>query len=119
MKKTEQKLLERFRRLPAEQQQALSDYADWLTSRYAEAEAPVVASTPLDIPRPSEESVIKAIRRLSDTYPMLDTSTMLSKTSSFMTRHLMEGQDSAKIIDEMEEYFRECYEKQIGDADGA
>lgn len=118
MKKTEKAILESFRLLPAEQQQALADYAEWLAARYGQADE-AVSRQPLDIPRPAEESVVKAIRRLSNTYPMLDTSEMLTRTSSFMTRHVMQGQDSAEIIDEMEEYFRECYEEQIGDADGA
>lgn len=113
MKKKEQRLLKSFQQLPTEQQQALSDYAEWLVSRYGQTDEAVVAATePLDIPRPAEESVVRAIRRLTETYPMLDTSDMLTKTSSFMTRHVMEGQDSAEIIDEMEVYFRECYEKQ-------
>ena len=121
MNKGEKALLASYQRLPREQQQALVDYAEWLTTRYA-AVSENLATTPekpLDIPRPDEESVVKAIRRLSNTYPMLDTSEMLTKTSSFMTRHVMEGQDSGAIIDEMEDYFRECYEKQAGDADGA
>ncbi len=119
MKKTEKALLESYRLLPSAQQQSLTDYAEWLVSRYGRQAEEAVSSEPLDIPRPEEESVVKAIRRLSNTYPMLDTSEMLTKTSSFMTRHVMEGQDSAEIIDEMEDYFRECYEQQIGDADGA
>lgn len=112
MKKKEQRLLKSFQQLPAEQQQALSDYAEWLVSRYGQTDEAVVPAEPLDIPRPAEESVVRAIRRLTETYPMLDTSDMLTKTSSFMTRHVLEGQDSIEIIDEMEAYFRECYEKQ-------
>lgn len=121
MKKSEKALIESYRRLPREQQQALVDYVEWLTTRYATVseEPATTPDKPLDIPRPEEESVVKAIRRLSNTYPMLDTSEMLTKTSSFMTRHVMEGQDGGAIIDEMEDYFRECYEKQAGDADGA
>lgn len=107
-----------YQQLPSDQQQALSNYAEWLVSRYGKTNEIVVATEPLDIPRPAQESVVKAIRRLSETYPMLNTSEMLTKTSSFMTRHVMEGQDSAEIIDEMEVYFRECYETQVGDADG-
>ena len=119
LKKPEQRLLRHFRSLPPEQQQALSDYAEWLASRYRDAAKQKVPAQPLDIPRPAEESVVKAIKRLTATYPMLDTSKMLTRTSTFMTRHLIEGQSSQAIIDEMEDYFRECYERQVGDADGA
>jgi hypothetical protein len=118
LNKNEKTLLKYYQQLPSDQQSALSDYAEWLVSRHGQIEEVIVATEPLDIPRPSEESVVKAIRRLSDTYPMLDTSEMLTKTSSFMTRHVMEGLDSAGVIDEMEDYFRECYEKQFGDAKG-
>ena len=119
MNRKEKKLLGYYRALPAEQQHALLDYAEWLAERHSGTAMADAPSEPLDIPRPADESVVKAIKRLTATYPMLDTSKMLTKTSSFMTRHLIEGHSSSDIIDELEVYFRECYEKQVGDADGA
>ena len=116
MSSPEAKLRDIFHRLPDSQQQQLLEYAEFLDARHGitPSEAP---GEPLDIPRPEQESVVKAIRRLSQTYPMLDTRDMLHKTSSFMMRTVVHGEDSSQVIDEMEVYFRECYEKQVGQRD--
>ena len=109
---TEKALLEKFNGLPAEQKQALADYADFLFERYGKQPDPV-PDQPLEIPRPENESVIKAIKRLSKTYPMLDTRELFEKTSSFMTRSLMHGEDDIVIIDEMEVFFEHHYQRFI------
>lgn len=105
----EKVLLKNFRQLPKTQQQTLLDYAEFLSQRYA-IEAEPVADHPLDIPRPQEESVIKAVKRLSKTYPMLDSTKLFEKTSSFMMRNLMHGEACASLIDEMEIFFEEHYQ---------
>lgn len=112
MSKIENALLKSFRQLPPEQQQALTDYADFLCQRYA-IEVEAVPLVPLDIPRPQEESVVKALRRLAKTYPMLDAKELFEKTSSFMTRNLMHGEDSTLLIDEMEVFFQHNYQEFI------
>jgi len=109
MSATEEVLLKKFRQLPESQQQTLLDYAEFLSQRYV-TEAEPVAEHPLDIPRPQEESVVKAVRRLSKAYPMLDSKKLFEKTSSFMMRNLMHGEDSASLIDEMETFFEEHYQ---------
>ena len=116
MDTAEEKLLERFRRLPPEQRQTLQDLAAWLVDRYG-TRTQTVPDTPLDIPRPAEESVVAAIRRLSQTYPMLNRDELLHRTSSYMTRHVMQGEDRVAIIDELEVYFRECYQRHAGPPD--
>ncbi len=106
---TEEVLRKIFHQLPETQQQTLLDYAEFLSQRYA-AEAGPVAEYPLDISRPQEESVIKAVRRLSKTYPMLDSKKLFEKTSSFMMKNLIHGEESASLIDEMEVFFEEHYQ---------
>jgi len=109
MPKLEDTLLNFLRRLPDEQKQVLVDYAEFLSQRYA-VEEQSVPFEPLDIPRPQQESVVKAIRRLAKTYPMLDSKELFEKTSSYMMRNLMHGEDSYIVIDEMEVFFQQTYQ---------
>jgi hypothetical protein len=106
--KTEKRLRQILTGLPAAQAQALLDYAEFLAARYS---APADVTEPLDIPRPDQESVIKAIRRLGATYPMVDRSKMLNETSMLMTQHIIHGRDAVEVIDELEVLFRRQYER--------
>ena len=108
------KLLDCFRRLSADRQTALLDYAQYLAGKEENALQSDVPAVPLDIPRPENESVIKAVRRLRETYPMLDQNRVFSDVSSLMTRHVMQGIAAVDIIDEMEIMFRRHYEIHIG-----
>lgn len=112
----EQALLKKFRLLPEAQKKALNDYAEFLSQRYAEEPEPV-PQQPVDIPRPQQETLIKAIRRLSKTYPMLDSKELFEKTSTYMTRNLMHGEDNDVLIDEMEVFFKECYQVYLSERD--
>ncbi len=118
MKKRERQLLEHFRCLPDAQADLLLEFAAFLAGRHArQAEVP---ATPLDIPRPAEESVIAAVRRLGKTYPMLDKDRMLNATSGLVAQHLMQGRDAREVIDELEALFAEQYRLQCQeDAAGA
>ena len=66
---------------------------------------------PKEIPRPREESVVAAIRRLSETYYMIDKSVLLSETSGLMSAHIMQGRPAEAVIDELEALFSNHYEK--------
>lgn len=106
----EKRLREILSDLPEAQAAALLEYAEFLAARYG---GPKEIAAPLNIPRPSEESVIKAIRRLGATYPMLDRSKMLNETSSLMTQHVLQGRAAAEVIDELESMFKRHYEKLV------
>ncbi|MHB8454031.1 MAG: Crp/Fnr family transcriptional regulator [Acidiferrobacterales bacterium] len=114
-KSTEKHLRDILRRLPEAQARTLMDFAEFLDARQREpvalGDTPVEAPVPENIPRPAEESVVKAIKRLVATYPMLDRSKMLNETSSLMTQHVMHGRDRVEVIDELEIVFRRYYEK--------
>lgn len=101
------RLLKLFRGLSPERQTALLEYAEYLFGK--EAHAPAVASEPLPIPRPTEESVVKAIRRLMQTYPMLERNQIFHEASAQMTRHLIHGVPAAEAIDELEQVFERHY----------
>lgn len=107
---TEKRLREILSDLPEAQAAALLEYAEFLAARYGGTKE---ITSPLDIPRPPEESVVKAIRRLGATYPMLDRSKMLNETSSLMTQHVLHGRAAAEVIDELEIMFKRHYEKLV------
>lgn len=110
MKAEEKKLLAVFRGLTGEQQQSLQDFAEFLSSRNPAVHA-IESKQPVAIPRPENESVIKAIKRLVATYPMLDQGKLLHETSSFMTQHVMHRRPATEIIDELELIFQRHYEQ--------
>ncbi|SCZ54738.1 Crp/Fnr family transcriptional regulator [Thiohalomonas denitrificans] len=108
----EKNLLECFRRLPDAERDTLVAFAEFLVER---AGSEPVDKQPKPIPRPEQESVIGAIKRLSETYHMLDRSKMLHETSALMAQHVMQGRAASQVIDELEVVFRRHYEKQFGD----
>jgi hypothetical protein len=105
--KTEKRLREILADLPEEAGHALLEYAEFLAARHGGSRTVV---SPLDIARPASESVVKAIKRLGATYPMLDRSKMLNETSVLMTQHVMHGRAAGEVIDELEILFRRHYE---------
>lgn len=101
----------------------LVEYAEFIYARHGkihgkqELKAMPVSSPssaeiprPIDIPRPEEEGVVKAIKRLTAAYPMLDKQKLLDKTSVYMTNHIMHGHEASDVIDELEQLFKDQYE---------
>lgn len=109
MKRDEKDLLKHFRALSPEQQETLIAFAEFLAAR--SAEAPREYGEPVAIPRPTDERVVQAIKRLRLTYPMIDHSKMLHELSDFMTQHLVMGKPAAEVIDELEVVFRRHYDQ--------
>lgn len=103
------RLLNLFRALSPERQQALLDYAEFLVGK--EEAKPAVSTEPLPIPRPAEENVVKAIQRLMQTYPMLERNQIFHEASAQMTRHLIHGVPASEAIDELERIFERQYQK--------
>ena len=112
MNNIEKKILTHFRQLDVAQQQTVLDFLMFLSSRPTE---PTVAEIqqPLEMLRPAEESVIKAVKRLRATYPMLEPTKLLHETSSQLTRHVIHGVPTAEVIDELEQVFKRHYEAYI------
>jgi cell division septation protein DedD len=107
-----------FRSLSETRQQALVEYAEFLASREAVETLTVIPTEPLPIPRPPQENVVKAIQRLRQTYPMLDSAKVFNEASAQMTRHLMHGIDAVEVIDELERIFLRHYQATIDDSTG-
>ncbi len=143
MSNREQRLQEILRNLPEAEADSLLDYAEFLLTRapqkqllqaLSSAAAMTGTSTtesssipavmpeaepetiiePLDIPRPETETIIGAVKRLSETYPMLSKDKMLHETADLVGQSLMGARDTVEVIDELEQVFRRYYEKQFG-----
>ncbi len=111
MTSNEKQLLKLFQRLAEADRRSLMDYAEFLVGRSGGAEAPVpVSATPLNIPRPESESVIKAVRRLMQTYPMLERDKLLHETTSLVTRNVVHKDPAPGVIDELELLFKRHYD---------
>ncbi|OFZ68671.1 MAG: hypothetical protein A2Z01_12630 [Betaproteobacteria bacterium RBG_16_58_11] len=108
MKRDEKDLLNLFRALPPEQQDTLFSFAEFLAAR--SGDAPLEWAEPEPIPRPTEEKVVHAIKRLRKTYPMLDHSKMLYEVSECMTQHVVQGKAAIEVIDQLEGMFRSRFE---------
>ena len=116
---SQKRLIKVFAALNGQDQAALLAFAEFLKARAAETEqeAPGPPPEPKSIPRPRKESVVGAIKRLSETYYMLDRSTLLNETSSLMTSHVMQGREAAKVIDDLETLFTRQFEEFLSSAD--
>jgi hypothetical protein len=115
---TEKRLTGILRQLPAAQAGMLLEFAEFLLMRHGgavrEQEMNIGAaeiSAPAEIPRPAEETVVKAVKRLRATYPMLDARKLLNQTSELMTQHIVQGREAIVVIEELEILFRTHYEK--------
>ena len=105
--KQEQRLLQCFKNLDKTQRQNLLDYAEYLLQKHPPPEPQPL--DPLFIPRPGQETVIGAIKRLRETYPMIDATALLNETSSLMAQHLVQGKGAQEVIDELEMLFAQRF----------
>ena len=115
MKPSAKSLAEIFDYLPETDQLTLFEFAEFLKSRAPEPQA--LITEPLGIPRPEEESVVSAIKRLKKNYPMVPHKSLLNETSEFMMQHMMQGKAASDVIDELEILFHVKYKKTSGDED--
>lgn len=106
-------LLEIFETLDKERQTSLLQFAEFLQSKgnLVNQEIP----EPLEIPRPESETVVGAIRRLKETYPMIESMAVFSAASALMTDHMVKGREAMEVIDEMEALFEDHYKKLLQD----
>lgn len=127
MSDTEAQLLDWFRQLPEAERGTVLAFTQFMVQRgsglpvrsmpmaAAKAAEPEPVPDPKDIPRPESEKVVLALKRLSQTYFMLDKSKMLGLTSGLMTEHIMSGREAVAVIDELEEVFRNQYTELKGE----
>ena len=94
--------------LDSENLSTLLAFAEFLHAR--QPDIVVEVSNPAIVPRPENESVIGAIRRLSRGYPMLARDTLLNEAVSLMTRHIMSGKSAVETIDRLDALFSSRYQ---------
>ncbi len=107
VKASDKRLLELCRALPEPERATLLEFAEFLASRAAPQPQPI--PEPLPISRPDDETVVRAIRRLMDTYPMLDRGKLLHETAHYMTQHVIHGRPTSEVIEELETMFAGHY----------
>jgi hypothetical protein len=107
----QKRLLELFNRLPERDRAFAVDFVEFLAGRAREQTDPEPEPQPQPIPRPTQESVVAAMRRLSATYPMLDKGLILHEASALMGSHIMQGRPAPQVIDDLEALFRRHYER--------
>ena len=111
--KDEMRLLKSFRQLETADKNTVIAFAAFLASGQNPQQEVTIESkkshTPLGIPRPEDETVIAAIKRLSKNYPMLDKGEMLDDTSTLMSGHLLQGRPANEVIDKLEIMFKTYY----------
>lgn len=105
-----------FRELSGADQLLLLGIARRLAGHVEEDRLKIDAPAYVEIPRPAEESVIKAIRRLTATYPSMDKKDLLTKASSLMSQHLLQNRPAMDVIDELEQLFEKHYEAELARA---
>lgn len=109
--KKNKKINDIYNALPIESRKTLLDFAEFLYQRDAIVEESSLEKQ--DIPRPEEETVIAALKRLNHTYPMIDKKQIFHQSSSLMTEHIMQGRDVVEVIDELESLFDKSYQDHL------
>ena len=110
MNKTEKKLLAILSDLDKNDRHSLISYAEFLLAKAKQEGRLLVVEKPLVIPRPQEEKVVAAIKRLSAAYPMLKKNDLFNQTAALMSEHIMQGREAVEVIDELEALFKAHYE---------
>lgn len=116
----ERRMLKILRALNAQDRATLMAFGEFLLAGGATLGATGGERTPVETPpsapqhepRPPDESVVAAIKRLRRVYPMLDPSAMLHETSALMGTHVLQGRAAGEVIDELERLFLAHYETQ-------
>lgn len=105
----ERRLAKLYRALGVADREALLAFGEFLAQR---AEAIQPRARPLDVgplDRPADESVVAALKRLRRAYHMLERGDLLHEASTLMSAHVLQGRESAQVIDELEALFARHY----------
>lgn len=111
MSRDEKKLRKLYRGLNAADQQTLFRFAEFLAQSSPQQAAPDVFPEPVFIERVPGESVVKGIKRLTATYPMINKEKLLHQSSDLMASHIINGRPASDVIDDLEVMFAEHYQQ--------
>ncbi len=107
--KRSQRMQKLFAELDDTHQQSVLEYVEFLHDRGHVRKQEI--GVPEPIPRPENETVVGAIKRLKASYHMIESMSVFSDASALMTEHMINGRDAAEVIDEMETLFENAYQK--------
>jgi hypothetical protein len=111
MNALEKRVLQVIQQLPENDRRSVLAFAEYLLYRHAAIEVDKPHLLPDKIPRPAVETVPAALKRLRQTYPMLDAAVLLAEASDLLSQHLMLGRAAVDVIDEMETLFQRHYQR--------
>jgi hypothetical protein len=106
-KKIQSRLTEILEALPEKYANQLLEFAEFIFERHGVDRSKLVKQ---EIPRPDSESVVQAIKRLTQTYPMLEPSSLFNETSGLMSESVLGGKPAAEVIDKLESLFQDRYQ---------
>jgi len=110
--KEHKQLLDLYKKLSATDRETVMALTAFLSDRgSSRTSAEPILEKPLNIPRPENESVVKAMKRLSEIYSMLDKAPILDKASNLMSAHILQGESAESVIDQLEILFSEEYKR--------
>ncbi len=121
--KEERQLIKLYQSLSEADQQTLVHFAEFLQTKNSDekgssanqnVEEKRIPTEPLELPRPEKESVVKAIKRLTKNYPMVDKESILHPISGLMTSHILQGRSAYEVIDDLEALFLKEFNKLSG-----
>lgn len=118
----ERRLLKILRTLNAQDRATLLAFGEFLlvggagVSTPNAERLPPAPTQPQYEPRPPQESVVAAIKRLRRVYPMLEPGEMLHETSALMAAHVLQGREAREVIDELERLFDGHYQARLTEA---
>lgn len=114
LSRDQRRLLTLHRELSARDRESLLAFAEFLLQRSTDAaEEMQPHPQPKAIPRAEGESVVAAMKRLSESYHMIDKDTLLHQSAALMAAHVMQGRPADAVIDELEQLFEQAYQRLI------
>lgn len=112
LSEAERRWLALYDALGEEDRRTLLAFAEFLAARPPnEVPVPVAFAEPMPLVRPETETVVGAIKRLSQSYPMLDRAPLLHETSALVSAHVLQGRPAMAVIDDLEALFRDHYRR--------
>jgi len=105
----ERRLAKLYRSLGAADRQSLLAFGEFLAQRTGSIPMRVKPLAPDPLDRPTEESVVAAIKRLRRAYHMLEHGDLLHEASSLVSGHVLQGRPAVEVIDDLEALFARHY----------
>jgi hypothetical protein len=103
-------LLAVFRNLNKANKFTLTQFAKFLQSQQTDGEEPV-SQEPLDLPKPEDETAVKALKRLKKSYPMIDADMSLLDDASRLLMEKITGTPDPEVIVKLEALFVERFKR--------